>query len=168
MRFTKTIASATVAAVLGLAGVSVAGAAANTGSTGPASTSTTAKPATPQAPAATKKPAAKKARIARRRHLAREAVKLSAKTIGIKPADLVAQLRSGKTIAEVAAAHNVSAQTVINALEVGGTAKIKKAEAAGKIDAARAAKLEQRLDKLAPKFVNDWHLKAKASAPAAG
>ncbi|HEY5077135.1 MAG TPA: hypothetical protein VIJ48_06500, partial [Acidimicrobiia bacterium] len=69
MRFTKTIASASVAAVLGLGGVSVAGA---------ASTPSSSKPAT-VAPA-TEKPTAKKgAATALRRRIRRRAGLLVAK-----------------------------------------------------------------------------------------
>jgi transposase-like protein len=85
----------------------------------------------------------------------------SAKTIGIKPRELAMELRAGKTIAQVATAHGVQPQTVIDALKTAATAKIEKAKAAGKISPERATKLEARLDKIVPKFVNDWHLKAK-------
>jgi transposase-like protein len=87
----------------------------------------------------------------------------TAKTIGIKPLELAKELRAGKTIAEVATEHGVQPQTVIDALKTAATAKIEKAKAAGKITPERAAKLEARLDKIVPKFVNDWHLKAKAA-----
>ena len=127
----------------------------STPSSNPASSSTAQKPAAD-------KPAAKKAnRAARRRRVVRRAVVASAKTIGIKPLELAKELRAGKTIAEVATAHGVQPQTVIDALKTAATAKIEKAEGAGKITAERATKLEARLDKIVPKFVNDWHLKSK-------
>jgi hypothetical protein len=159
MRFTKTIASASVAAVLGLGGISVAGAASTASSTPASPTTPTAAAAQPAA----KKPEANKAaRALRRRHVVRRGVVTAAKTIGIKPVDLVKELRTGKTIAEVATAHGVQPQTVIDALKTAATAKIEKAETANKITADRAAKLEARLDKILPRFVNDWHLKAKS------
>jgi len=161
MRFTKTIASASVAAVLGLGGVSVAGAA-STGSSTPSSTPTSA---TAQKPAADNSNAKTAARAVRRRHLIRRGIVTSAKAIGIKPLELAKELRAGKTIAEVATAHGVQPQAVIDALKTAATAKIDKAAAAHKITAERAAKLKARLDKVVPKFVNEWHLKAK---PAAG
>jgi uncharacterized protein (DUF433 family) len=150
MRFTKTIASASVAAVLGIAGVSVAGAASSSGSSAP-----TAAPGV-SAPATTKK--ARPAMV--RRRLRRAGVKLAAKTIGITPADLVKELRAGKTIAAVATAHGVQPQAVIDALKAAATKKIEAAKAAGKITPERAVRLQQRFDVAIPKFVNDWHPRA--------
>ena len=164
MRFTKTIASASVAAVLGLAGVSVAGATSTTGGS-PATTTTTASAGTLKADAP--RPAAgTEARKVRRRHFLRRGIRLAAKTIGIKPADLVTEVRAGKTIGEVATAHGVQPQAVIDALKAAGTARIDKAAAAGKITAERATRLKARLDRAVPKLVNDWHPKARQ--PAAG
>jgi len=146
MRFTQTIASASVAAVLGVAGVSVAGAASSSGpsipTTSPTASATATKKAVPPAV---------------RRRLRRAGVKLAAKTIGITPADLVKELRAGKTIAEVATAHGVQPQAVVDALKAAATAKIQAALAAGKITAERAARLQHRFDVAIPKFVNDWH-----------
>jgi uncharacterized protein (DUF433 family) len=147
MRFTKTIASASVAAVLGIAGVSVAGATSSSGSSAP-----TAAPGV-SATAATQK--ARPAIV--RRRLRRAGVKLAAKTIGILPADLVKELRAGKTIAAVATAHGVQPQAVIDALKAAATAKIEAAKAAGKITTERAVRLQHRFDVAIPKFVNDWH-----------
>jgi hypothetical protein len=168
MRFTKTIASASVAAVLGLAGVSVAGAASTTGGSSATTTPTataTAPNAAPKADA--QRPAAKKAaRKARRRHFVRRGVAVAAKTINIEPADLVKEVRAGKTIGEVATAHGVQPQAVIDALETAATARIDKALTAGKITSERATRLKARLDVAVPKLVNDWHPKARR--PAAG
>ena len=165
MRFTTTIASATVAAVLGVAGVSVAGATSGTGSPPPtASTATTAAVAASNAttqPAAS--PAKKAKRALRRRHARRRAAAIAAKTIGITRADLVTELRSGKTIAAIATEHGVQPQAVIDAIEAAATAKIDAAQAADKITAARAAKLKLRLDTLVPRIVNTWHLHAKTA-----
>jgi hypothetical protein len=155
MRFTTTIATATVAAVLGIAGVSVAGATSSTSNTGSAqpSTTTAAATATPKA----KSPAVKKAkRIARRRHARRQAAVLAAKTIGITPAALRTELQSGKTIAAIATEHGVAPQAVIDAIEAAGQTKIDAAQAAHKITAERAAKLKTRLDRAVPRIVNTW------------
>jgi uncharacterized protein (DUF433 family) len=149
MRFTKTIASASVAAVLGVAGVSVAGAASSSGpsvpTTSPTASATATKKAVPPAV---------------RRRLRRAGVKLAAKTIGITPADLVKELRAGKTIAAVATEHGVQPQTVIDALNAAATKRIEAAKAAGKITAERAARLQHWFDVAIPKFVNDWHPKS--------
>ncbi len=164
MRFTKTIASASVAAVLGLAGVSVAGAASTSGSPLPATTTAATSTAAP-AKASAKKPGA-----AIRRLVRRHAAALIAKTIGISRADLVTELRAGKTIAAIATEHGVQPQAVITALENAAKAKIEAAVAAHKITAARGQKLETRVDKLVPRIVNNWHPKHAntSSAPATG
>ena len=161
MRFTKTIASASVAAVLGLAGVSVAGAVSNgsPATTGSPTTTATAPGNATTAPKVT----APKAAV---RRLGRRAIVIAAKTIGIRPKDLAAGLRSGQTIAQIATDHGVQPQTVVDAIEQPAKAKIAAAEAAGKITADRAAKREQRLDKVVTAFVNDWHPKAKSGAKA--
>jgi len=156
MRFTKTIASASVAAVLGLAGVSVAGATANTSSPLPTTASAAASTTTP---AATPKAGAKKSHAAARKLIRRRAGALIAKTIGITRAQLKTELLAGKTIAAIATEHGVQPQTVITALEKAADARIDKALAAGKIKAPRAARLKARVDKAVPRIVNDWHPK---------
>jgi len=50
-------------------------------------------------------------------------IQVAAKTIGVSVADLQSAIKSGKSIAQVAAAHNVSAQTVIDAIVADLTAK---------------------------------------------
>lgn len=168
MRFTKTLASATVAAVLGLAGVSVAGATSGGGSaqpsTAPAAGATAATGAPGAKAGAVAKPGAKKVGRAARRRRLRRAGALAAQTIGISRAELVKDLRAGQTIAEIATDHGVTPQAVIDALHAAATAKISAAQAANKITAERAAKLETRAAKVIPKLVNDWHLRSKAPA----
>ncbi len=88
---------------------------------------------------------AKADRDHRRRALRRAAVVLSARTIGITPRQLVTELRSGKSIAQVATEHNVSAQTVVTALTDAADARIAKAVSAGRLTQARATKLEAAL-----------------------
>lgn len=88
------------------------------------------------------------------RRVIRASVDVAAKTIGISPADLRAALVSGKSVAEVATAHNVDPATVVNALVTAGTARIDKAVANGHLDATRAAKLKAKLPQLAQKFVD--------------
>ena len=169
MRFTKTIASASVAAVLGLAGVSVAGAVSSAGSTGaaPAATAVTSTTGSvPSGPSATgsaaQTPAQRKAaRQIRLRHLRRRAGVLAAQTIGIKPRVLAGELRGGKTIAQAATDHGVQPQTVINTLVSAANAKIDAALTANKISAERAAKLKVRFAQWIPNVVDNWHPHAK-------
>jgi hypothetical protein len=166
MRFTTTIASAAVAGVLGLAGVSVAGASA-TGSPQPAPATAPSPTTVANAPGATKTPAAapgtRAKRAARLRHLRRRAVVIAAHTLEMKPRALVRELRGGKTIAQVATEHGVQPQAVINALEAATTARINAAQTAHKITAQRAARLKQRAAVAIPRIVNDWHPRTHAA-----
>jgi hypothetical protein len=149
MKLTQIIATATTAAVLGTAGISLAGATAQGGN---AST-----------PSATAGPSGEN-RAARRAHhrriVVRKALDVAADTIGIDRSDLVKELQAGKTIAEVATAHNVDPQHVIDALVQAATQRIEAAKTAGKITAERATKLEERAPARIAKFVNEWHPRA--------
>jgi uncharacterized protein (DUF433 family) len=165
MRFTTTIASAAVAGVLGLAGVSVAGAVASGPST-PAPAPVTSTTAT-NGLGATKTPGAQPGgraeRASRRRHRRHRAAVITAQIIGITPRALVQELRSGKTIAEVATEHGVQPQAVIDALERAATTRIEAAQAAGKITAERAERLKQRVTTVIPRIVERWHPHARAA-----
>src|SRR5262245_21952105 len=170
MRFTRTITSAAVAGVLGLAGVSVAGAA-TTGSSqsGPAAspTPTTTAHAPGTGADASKTPAADRRtgaeRVARRRHRRHRAAVIAARTIGITPRALVQEVRGGRTIAQVATEHGVQPQAVIDALEAAATKRLDAARAANRITAERAARLKQRLAAAIPRIVNEWHPRAHAA-----
>jgi hypothetical protein len=89
-----------------------------------------------------------------RRELRREGVAISAKTIGVTPKALVAELKSGQSIAEVAAAHGVSTQTVVNALSSAADAKISQAVTDHKLTSTQAAKIEAALPSYLTKAVN--------------
>jgi ribosomal protein S20 len=156
MRFTTTIATASVAAVLGLAGVSVAGAAANPSSTRPATTATPTAAAAPEQ-GVTAKAGGHRPGAALRRKIRRGAGALIAKTIGITRPELRQELKAGKTIAAIATEHDVQPQAVIDALKSAATTKIDAAVDAGKITAERGAQLKSRLDTAIPKLVNEWH-----------
>jgi hypothetical protein len=81
-------------------------------------------------------------------------VDASAQAMGIQPQALVAELRTGKSIAQVAAEHGVSSSKVTSALVAMGTARIDAALAAHKIDAAKAAAFKAHLPAVALKIVN--------------
>jgi hypothetical protein len=91
---------------------------------------------------------------AHRRALRREGIAISAKTIGVTSKDLVAELRSGKSIADVAGEHNVSAQTVVNALVGAADTAINKAVAGHELSSAEAMKIEAALPGRIGKLVN--------------
>ena len=63
---------------------------------------------------------------------------IAAKAIGISEADLLAALATGKTVADVAAAHGVATQTVINALVADGQSELAAEVASGAITQAQA------------------------------
>jgi hypothetical protein len=154
MKLRTVIATAATAAVLASSGVAIAGA--TTGSD---------TKAAPEAPAAATPSAAKPAvggrfRVHRRiRRLLRGAGGVVTKTIGIDRKTLREELRSGKTIAQIATDHNVSPQTVIDALVAAADKKIDAAVQAGKLGSDRAARIEQRLPARITELVNNWHPK---------
>jgi uncharacterized protein YidB (DUF937 family) len=89
------------------------------------------------------------------RAVARAAVKDAAGVIGISPQDLMTELKDGKSVAEVATAHGVDPQTVIDKLTTDANARIDQAVANGKVtqekaDAAKA-KTSERVTKLVNK-----------------
>jgi predicted DNA-binding protein YlxM (UPF0122 family) len=111
-----------------------------------------AAPAAGVAGAAEKPPAEGKARHLRP-CLAR-AVGTAAEAIGIPAKELGKGLRDGKSIAEVAEANDVDPQAVVDALVTAGTKRIDTAVEAGKLDAERAAKFQDRLAERVAKVVN--------------
>jgi uncharacterized protein (DUF433 family) len=101
------------------------------------------------------------------RHRAvRGAVTVAAKTIGVTPEALRAAIKSGKSVAEVATAHNVDPTTVVNALVTAGSARIDEAVAKHHLSAAQAAKLKAALPARAQRFVDFKRHAADAAAAA--
>ncbi len=92
--------------------------------------------------------------VAIRKALRRGVLKTSATAIGVTPKDVVAGLKDGKSIAQIAQAKGVDPQTVVAAIVTAGNTKVDAGVTAGKIDAARAAKIKQRIPALATKIVN--------------
>src|SRR5215475_10339522 len=98
MRVPHLIAVSVTAAILGTSGVAIAGAATSGASNAPtALTAATAKPASAKA--------VPKVRRCQLRRLVRHAIGLSAETIHVSRADLVSEMRTGKTVGEVASEH---------------------------------------------------------------
>jgi len=92
------------------------------------------------------------------RHRARRAgAKVAASTIGIDVKTLVKEVRSGKSVAEVAQAHNVDPQKVIDAVVNAGDKKIDELVTNGKLSAERAATLKSKLPALVTRLVNRKH-----------
>lgn len=80
--------------------------------------------------------------------------------IGIDVETLKTELEGGKSIADVAQAHGVDPQVVIDAIVAKIDAKIDEAVAAGKIPADRAAQIKQQVPEHVAKMVNG-HFKGK-------
>jgi transposase-like protein len=85
----------------------------------------------------------------------RVAGEAAATTIGVTPQDLRRQVRSGKTIAQVATEHGVDPNTVVNAIVAAVTQQIDQKATAGTIDASRAEQAKQKLPDFANRFVNE-------------
>lgn len=79
---------------------------------------------------------------------------VAADTIGIDPATLAQDVRDGQSIAEVAEANGVDAQTVVDALVTAGTNAIDEAVANGRIGEDAAAMLKDRLPEAAQRLVD--------------
>jgi hypothetical protein len=137
----KILATLVTAAVIGAGGMAVASAA----DSPKTSTSPSAAAAKPDA-------AARKAAIGTR--IRRFAFSTAAKTIGITPADLLKEMKGGHSIADVAKAHSVDPQKVVEAIVSGADARIQQAVTNGKITSAEGAKLEQLVATDTPKLVN--------------
>jgi hypothetical protein len=106
---------------------------------------------------------------AHRRQVRRAVVGIGAKTIGVSRQDLVNELRSGKSIADVAAEHNVSTQTMVDALMSAVDAKVTKAVTNHKFTSTQAARIEAVLHGFVVKLVNQTfgHKTARTPAPTA-
>jgi hypothetical protein len=156
MNLRTTLAAITTAAVLSTGGVAIAGAA----------DSSSSSPTPTVAAATAKDGAANHAhRKARRHHRIRVFIrKVVLETIGIDRQTLRSELRSGKTIGEIATAHGVEPTAVIDALVTAATTKLDAAVAAGKIKAEQAEKIKARLPARFTKLVNEWHPRRVRSA----
>ncbi len=129
------------AAVLG--GVATAGAA-----TTPAPTAATTAPSTAG------KGQGRAWLRAHRKELRKAGLEVSAKTIGISPQDLRSDLKAGNSIAGVASQHNVSAQTVVNALVSTADNRINQAVTDHKLTQTQAQAIEAKLPARFTKVVN--------------
>jgi hypothetical protein len=135
---------------LAVGGVAYA-AAPTSGSTGPA-TATAAAPAADHTDKRKLRPWLK----AHRRSIRTHVLAISASTIGVTPQALVAELKTGKSIAQVATEHNVDPSAVVTALTSAEDAKVAQAVTehkftqaqAGKIDAALPARITKIVDRV--------------------
>ncbi len=139
-------ASALIRAVLIAA--TVAGAAFSVGPAGAAIPTAVAPTSSAVAAGAKAAPAGHPARAwlrAHRRELRTSGVKVGAKAIGIAPKELATELRSGRSIAQVAGEHGVSAQTVVNALVTAADAQVDQAVGNHRLTSAQATRIKSLL-----------------------
>ena len=87
--------------------------------------------------------------------LGKASLSVAADAIGISPQDLLKELRDGQTIAQVAVAHNVPVQTVIDDMVAAANAAIDKAAAEGKIKPENVAKAKEKALAAIIKLVNE-------------
>jgi len=78
----------------------------------------------------------------------------AAKAIGVTTDALLAELKDGKTIADVAKAKNVDVQKVIDAMVAGMTTEIDEQVKAGRLTAEQAARIKANLDEMITNQVN--------------
>jgi uncharacterized protein (DUF433 family) len=82
------------------------------------------------------------------------AVKVAADKIGVQPKDLVAAVRSGQSIADVATAHNVNPSDVVKALVDAANQRIDQAVTNNRLPQDKADALKAKVPQLADKLVN--------------
>lgn len=82
------------------------------------------------------------------------AIRISARSIGIAASELVEALRAGDSVAQVAQAHDVAADEVVEDLVDAAEERIAGALEAGRITQTRAEHLRERARGLAERFVN--------------
>jgi len=153
MKLRTAIATATTAAVLATSGVALAGAATGSGSSTPSD-----HPATSTVAADNNAhPFLRHRARIRIRRMLRGAGGIVTKTIGIDRPTLRQGLRDGQTIAQIATAHNVDPQAVIDALVQAANQRIDTAVSNGWLSADRAAQIKQRLPDRIARIVDNWH-----------
>lgn len=89
-----------------------------------------------------------------RKELRKAGLEVSAKTIGISAQELRTDLKAGNSIAGVATQHNVTSQTVVNALVSAADNQINQAVTAKKLTSAQASAIEAKLPARITKVVN--------------
>ena len=151
MKLRTIIATATTAAVLSTGGVALAGA-----TTGGGSSPSDHPAAATVAVASRRHPVLRHRARHHLRRVLHRACGIVAETVGIDRKELRTELRSGKTIAEIATAHGVDPQTVVDALVDAANQRVDRAAANGRITAERAAKIKERLPERITRLVNEW------------
>lgn len=87
-------------------------------------------------------------------HMGKVGLDAAAQALGMQPNDLMAELRQGKTLRQIAQARNVDPATVERAIVDAEKAEIDKALAAGRITADQAARAKQRVEQMAQQLMD--------------
>jgi hypothetical protein len=96
-----------------------------------------------------------------RRGTQRAALRIAAKTLGLKPKDVLTGLCGGKTVAQLASQQGKSVSDVTNALDKAADARMEKAQKAGRITAAQATQRESQVNSRVTKLVNSYQPSAQ-------
>jgi hypothetical protein len=88
------------------------------------------------------------------RTLVRGQFEVAAEAIGVPPADLRIEFAKGRSIAEVASAHDVPVETVVAAVVADAAAKVDRAVADGQTPPGAADRIKGRLPQWATRMVN--------------
>jgi hypothetical protein len=91
---------------------------------------------------------------AHRKAIRAEGLAISATTIGVTPQALATELKSGKSIAQVAGEHHVAVADIVNALTAAADAKVAGAVKAGTLTQAQADRITAKLPARITKVVN--------------
>jgi hypothetical protein len=89
-----------------------------------------------------------------RREVRRHVAQLTADTIGISREELRDELRGGSSIAQVATAHGVDPQLVVDTLVHDANGRVDQAVANGRIDETQATKIKDHLPEAVGKLVD--------------
>ena len=98
------------------------------------------------------------------RHLRRAEFKVAAGTIGIKPAELRSDIKAGQSVADVATAHGVSPDDVVNAVVQNVDAKADHALSTGKITQAQDDQIKAKVQARVTTLVNAHHTTTTTTA----
>jgi transposase-like protein len=98
---------------------------------------------------------------AHRLQIRRAVLAVSSKSIGISRQALAGDLRSGQSLADIAAAHGTTAQSVVTALVKAADTRIDNAVTHHKLTTAQATKIKTKLSPFVVKLVNH-HFQKKA------
>lgn len=100
--------------------------------------------------------------------LTKAALDAAAQALGLTPADLLAQLRQGQTLRQIAQARNVDSASVQSAVVNAGKAQVDKAVAAGKLTSAQGDRVKARIDERAAPLLDHVLKPARSGATPQG